>query len=366
MSSTNENGYDSAILKALPSEFKINDLPTKSALSQFRKRIDSRFFQDEVYKLNELVKNRRRTWNGRFVYAVDGIQFTLPRSEDIISNDYSGRKVSKYRESYMPKMFAVGALDVLNGTVKDFREHPTLNEPADALDMIPGLEEESLTIYDRMYCNKGIVRAHRASGNHFLFRLRKSVCKEMKVIFKGRKKRRTVVVEGVSVELFKIKNPKTGHYSYFATSLPPNEVDEKIIRGLYTLRWEVENTFRDFTRTIKLEQWHSKFINGIRQELWVAIWMYNFVKMKINNHFDPAKKAMDVVYSKPNFKLIFEWITLRLPKIFKGLRGFKKKLVELIDRSTEKRKRHSRSYPRELKSPGSPFPRRNTEWYGTN
>lgn len=94
--------------------------------------------------------------------------------------------------------------------------------------------------------------------------------------------------------------------------------------------------------------------------------MYNFVKMKINNHFDPAKKAMDVVYSKPNFKLIFEWITLRLPKIFKGLRGFKKKLVELIDRSTEKRKRHSRSYPRELKSPGSPFPRRNTEWYGTN
>lgn len=166
------------------------------------------------------------------MYAVDGIQFTLPRSEDIISNDYSGRKVSKYRESYMPKMFAVGALDVLNGTVKDFREHPTLNEPADALDMIPGLEEESLTIYDRMYCNKGIVRAHRASGNHFLFRLRKSVCKEMKVIFKGRKKRRTVVVEGVSVELFKIKNPKTGHYSYFATSLPPNEVDEKIIRGL--------------------------------------------------------------------------------------------------------------------------------------
>ena len=183
----------------------------------------------------------------------------------------------------------------------------------------------------------------------------------MRVIFKGRKKRRTIALEGMQVELFKIKNPKTGKYSHFATSLPKHEVDEKIIRNLYNLRWEVENTFRDFTKTIKIEQWHSKFINGIRQELWIAIWMHNFVKMKILNHFDPSKEAMKEEYSKPNFKLIFGWITSQLPKILKGLRGFKKMLVELIDRSMEKRERHSRSYPRELKSPGSPFPRNNAE-----
>ena len=36
-------------------------------------------------------------------------------------------------------------------------------------------------------------------------------------------------------------------------------------------RWEVENSFRDFTQAIRLEQWHSKFINGIRQELLAVI-----------------------------------------------------------------------------------------------
>lgn len=342
------------------------DLPTRSALSQFRKRVDFKFFRDEVYKLNQQGASKRKTWNGRYLYAADGIQFTMPRCEDVIAAGYSGRKVSKYRESYMPKMFAVGVIDVLSGIVKDFCEHATLNEPADAVSMVPGLEEESLTIYDRLFGSRELVSTHAASGNHFLFRLKKNVCSEMRVIFKGRKKRRTVDVRGVTVELFKIKNPKTGKYDCFATSLPKEEVDESIIRSLYNLRWEVENTFRDFTKTIKLEQWHSKKINGIRQELWVAIWMYNFVKMKILNHFDPSEKAMDVAYSKPNFKLIFGWITSCLPKIFKGLRGFKKMLVELIDRSMEKRKRHSRSYPRVIKSPRSPFPYRNTEWYGLN
>lgn len=343
-----------------------DELPTRSALSQFRNRIDFKFFRDKVYDLNEEGASKRKTWKSRLLYACDGIQFTLPRSVDILANEYSGRKVTKYRESYMPKMFAVGIVDVLSGMVKDFREHPTLNEHGDAVAMVPGLEAGSLTIYDRLYGSRELVSTHAAAGNHFLFRLKKSVCAEMKVIFKGRKKRRTVEVRGVAVELFKIKNPKTGKYDCFATSLPKHEVDEKDIRSLYNLRWEVENTFRDFTKTIKLEQWHSKKINGIRQELWVAIWMYNFVKMKILNHFDPSKKAMDVEYSKPNFKLIFGWITSRLAQVLKGLRGFKKMLVELIDRSMETRWRHSRSYKREIKSPRSPFPYNNTEWYGLN
>ena len=35
----------------------------------------------------------------------------------------------------------------------------------------------------------------------------------------------------------------------------------------------------------------------------------------------------------------------------------------LIKRSTEKRKRRSRTHPRELRSPASPYPYNNTEWF---
>lgn len=367
MSSTNENGYSTAILDSLTNELGVEELPTKGALCLFRKRVSYEYFRDEVYKLNAKSDRTRKKWKGYYLYSADGVQLTLPRSLDIVSNGYSGRKVSKYRESYMPKMFAVGVIDVINGIVKDFREHPILDEPADAIDMISGLEINSLTIYDRLYGNKKIIKAHKEAGNQFLFRLRGSVCKEMKPIFNTKKRKKlTVTVEDVVVHLFKIFNPKTKEYDYFGTSLPKSIISEKVVRKLYNLRWEIENTFRDFTKTIKLEQWHSKFINGIRQELWVGIWLYNFVKLKILDHFDPAKQAMKEEYIKPNFKLIFTWISSKLGEIFKRLRGFKKTLVELINRSLEKRRRHSRSYKREIKSPRSTFPYNNTRWYGLN
>jgi hypothetical protein len=60
-------------------------------------------------------------------------------------------KISKYRESYMPKMFATAVFDVINGLVKNIRENPTLDEISDAEDMLNYLEKNSLCIYDRLF-----------------------------------------------------------------------------------------------------------------------------------------------------------------------------------------------------------------------
>jgi hypothetical protein len=327
-----------------------------------RARVSFKFFQDLFIDLGNKRTPQRKTWKGLYVYATDGLQLTLPRTDDIIDAGYSGRKVSKYRESYMPKMFMTAALDVINGVVKDLREHPTLNEIADAEDMVRGFEDNSLSIYDRLYGCRKLIHVHHDCHNYFLFRLRKSVMKELKVIFKSKRKRLTVEVDGITVHLIKIFNPKTKEFDYFASNLPLRLVTEKTIRNLYNLRWEVENSFRDFTQTMKLEQWHSKSINGIRQELYLAMWLYNFVKMKILSKTNPAKDCMKTIYKKPNFKLIFGWVTSKLFEIFKGVRGVLKNLVELINKSMETRKRHSRSYRREIKSPASPFPYNNTRW----
>ncbi|NUM42224.1 MAG: hypothetical protein HUU45_11415 [Leptospiraceae bacterium] len=116
---TNHNGYLTAILQALSPVMKVFDLPVKSALSQIRKRISFLFFKDLFTEQNEKCDHYRRTWNGLYVYGTDGLQLTLPRSEDIVKAGYSGRKVSKYRESYMPKMFTCAVFDVVNGIVKD-------------------------------------------------------------------------------------------------------------------------------------------------------------------------------------------------------------------------------------------------------
>lgn len=362
VSGTNNCGYHSAILNSLSYFLKIVNLPVKSALSQIRQRISYKFFQDQFYNQNEKNKLKRKTWNGLYVYAVDGLQLTLPKSDDIIKANYNGRKVSKYRESYMPKMFLTAALDVINGVVKDAREYPTLNEVADAIDMVKSFEDNSLTIYDRLYCCRKLILEHNNQNNYFLFRLRKSVMQEMRLIFKCKSIRKTIEVDGVTIHLIKVKNPKTNEFDYFASNLPLRLVTEKTIRSLYNQRWEVEVAFRDFTQTIRLEEWHSKKINGIRQELWTAFWLYNYCKLKILLKLPAVKNRFSDHYQKPNFKLIFNYISTNIFSFLKRKRGLSKVIEELIDRTTEKRRRHSRSYKREIKSPMSPFPYNNTVW----
>ena len=359
---TNNNGYSIAIMNALSNEFDVSDLPHKSALSQYRQQISYEFFKDFFWDINERSNKSRKTWNGLYVYAVDGIQLTLPRSDDIIKAGHSGRKVTKYLESYMPKMFSTMTYEILNGTVKDIRENPTLNEIADAESMIENFEDNSLTIYDRLYCCRKLIIKHNDKHSYFLFRLKTNMFKEMRPIIKRKQKRMTVVIDGVTIHVIKIFNHSTQEWGYFCSNLPLRLVTEKTITKMYGLRWEVENSFRDFTQTIRLEQWHSKFINGIRQELYVALVLYNFVKLKILSRFDTAKECMKDVYRKPNFKLLFGWITSRLYKIFKGIRNVMKDFDELLVRSLERRKRRSRSYKREIKSPQSPFPYNNTVW----
>lgn len=63
---------------------KVIDLPVKSALSQIRKRISYLFFKDLFLEQNEKCHHYRRTWEGLYVYGTDGLQLTLPRSEDIV------------------------------------------------------------------------------------------------------------------------------------------------------------------------------------------------------------------------------------------------------------------------------------------
>ena len=345
---------------------KFKDLPVKSALSQIRGRVSFEFFEDKFKEQNELSKTKRKTWEGLYVYGTDGIELILPRTDDICDAGYSGRKVSKYRESYMPKMFVTACYDVISGTVKDIREHATLNEIADAHSMVKSLEDNSLSIYDRLYVSRELIQTHDSCHSYFLFRLRKSCIEELRVIYKTKRKRIAVEVDGITVHVIKIKNPKTGEWDCFASNLPLRLVKEKTVRKLYTLRWEVENAFRDFTQTIKLEQWHSKSINGIRQELYVALWLYNLTKLKILSKFGSAKECMKETYRKPNFKILFGWVAKNFVQICKGVRGVWKTFVELIGSTMETRTRHSRAYKREIKSPQSPFPYNNTKWHGLN
>lgn len=360
ISGTNKQGYFHALLSTF---LKPSLAPDKAAFSRLRKKISFLFFKETLIKLLLDFEGKRCLYKGLKIYAVDGLQLHLPRTDDIVRAGYSGRAVSKYRESYQPRMYVVHAYDVLSGVTKDLREAPYLDELHGAKNMVKDFEKNSLTMYDRLYISTGIILAHKRAGNYFLMRARRGSFKEVEAFYTSKKQRGTCVIEGVVIQMFKITNPITNKKDVYITNLPRRSwLSPDVIRRLYRLRWEVETSFKDLCDTMKLEQWHSKFINGIRQELYATFWLMNFVKIQMNKCYQRVKIVLSDVYLKPNFKLAISYVVNRFGDFIHKKRGLLKELKCLLENSTEKRFHESRSYPRQIKSAASPYPRNNTLW----
>ena len=167
------------------------------------------------------------------------------------------------------------------------------------------------------------------------------------------KRNQAVTIDGYEVHLIRIKNPKTNAELYFATNLPRSRFTNKEISELYTRRWDIETSYRDLTSTMRLENWHSKFVNGILQEIYVGLWTFNQLKL-IEFKEQPRSwhKKLSREYKRPCFKALLEWFTRAFINITtKFTRSCRKELRLIIERTMENRTRLSRSYPRVSKQP---------------
>lgn len=339
-------------------------MPHKSGLSQMRTRVSFQFFIHALTKLLAGAQDLRRTFRGYHVYAIDGFQAVLPRTADVLKHGYVGGAVGQYRETYYPKMYVSHCYDVLSEVTRDVRFSPQNEELSLAEEIVAKLEKNSITLYDRLYPSARLVVAHRDAGNYFLARVSSKSFKHASALLGLKIKRRTAVIEGVKVRFFKTRNPRTGEWGLFMTNLPVYWVEEQTVAALYGLRWEVENSFRDWVNTLKLEQWHSTKMNGILQEFYASLWLANYARIHIllqtqEKQIDP----LDPEYSKPNFKLILDTIIWRLKEIFlRAAHGLPQLIRTLIKRSTEIRKRRSRTRQRFLRGSPSPYPYNNQVW----
>jgi hypothetical protein len=299
---------------------------------------------------------------GLFIYAIDGQQHILPRTKDIVAQGFNGRATSKYRESYFPRGYLTHVFDVINGISRSFTFNPHLNEQADARNLLQCLESNSLTIYDRLYFSVKMVLAHIEHGSFFLMRCRSNCHIAVVRLLQSKKKTTTAKIGGRRILFIKIWNSNDKRHDVYATNLPNRFASRLLILQLYRLRWEVETSFKELTAITKSEQWHSKNYNCIMQELYALMWLINATKglMQIGGALplDPTKRR----YKKSNFKLIFNLLAQHLHELWYRFRELIAWLSDLVKESTEKRKRCSRRYPRQLRKPASPYPYKNTEW----
>ena len=358
VSGCNKQGYVSALLKS----FSTSTTPVKSSFCEQRKKVKFNFFKD---CFEDLIDNKddskKRLFKGLKVYGMDGIELHLPRTKDILANEYRGRRTYDHKtETYEPRMYTVQAVDVLNKVHKGFEQSSALDEINLAQRIIPSFEENSLCIYDRLYPARKIFDLHVENNNYFLIRCpRKGVVKPIQQFFKSKKRKTTFEYKGQTFRLVKIKSVDGDNV--FVSNLPANLFNKPNVSKLYQLRWEAENIFRDLTEVMQLEKWHSKSLNGILQEVYARLWLYNYSRIQMLKSKKKIKTNMLIKrrYCVPNFKVIYHFLRERISKILEGKRYLED--IEKISKLTgEWRKRYSRKYPRELKTAGSPYPRNNT------
>ncbi|MBK8203505.1 MAG: hypothetical protein IPK68_14660 [Bdellovibrionales bacterium] len=137
-------------------------MPAKSALSKKRGRVSFEFFKEQVD-------------DGIMKYEPHCPELTRPsglchrwrpvrtsRTEDILNQGYRGYPCADDKETHYPRMYVVHCYDVLGGVTKAFRYSNANEEMHNAMEIAVGLEEKSLTLYDRLFFCKDLVRSTKA------------------------------------------------------------------------------------------------------------------------------------------------------------------------------------------------------------
>ena len=355
ISSPKQTGYLSAMRKTWAiHEIELEDLPSKSSLSEARAEISFVFFRDSYEEQVSSIHAKLPRIKGFRVYAVDGDQLELPASEDILSYGYRGFQCKNGKETHYPRMYYTSKIEVCSGMVVDVRESIENDECKNAVDMATITDSSSITLYDRLHFSLKLAGAHKESKSYYIARLKvgSRVLLPLQEFVRSKRKAKLVCIEGLKIRFLRVKNNKTGEWMYLATNLPRSFFKIREIQWLYWRRYHIETVFRDLTATHSLGVWHSTKLNGILQEFYLQFYVHNcarFLVLQVGG-IEVIKDWKTGEYHRPNFKLIREYfldsLKLLLNQQFEKL---KNEISILIKKSTELRIYFSRLSPRQVK-----------------
>lgn len=344
-------------------------MPAKSSFSEYRNKVSYKFFEDNFIDHLAKIDSQRVTIRGFHVYAVDGDYLDVMPSDSLLKAGLRGTPCpGKTTETYCLKLYTVQAYDVVNGIIKKFEYSSKMGETTLAMKMVEQYEKNSIAIYDRLYCGYTAISAHVNAKNKFIIRAKfegegLTIQKQILRFSRSKEKSRWIIWKPtwqnrkdpkIKVRLVKVKNPITKKYIILITNLTERQFCNDEIGELYKRRWDVEGSFRDITATMKMEQWHSKNLNGILQEIFALFWLINTIKFNCFKAHIIAKKWLDRKYSKSNFKFVLNVFVDNIHLYFAkaGRRKLSAILHYCIQKTIERRERLIRSYPRVTRKRG--------------
>lgn len=286
--------------------------PTASAFVQARSKINIEAFEQLFYQTVP-SSNQHKQYKGYQILAHDGSDINIPYDENDPESHYTIGKFGKHVGS-----FHLNALyDPINKYYAsvDFQKIRQLDERSSLCQMVDEFtfEKPTIIIADRGYESFNVYEHIKKSGQKFVIRVKDT---KSNGFLKGLGLSRSETFDKeINLRLTrrqtnKIKSDKNYHFLHKKTHfdyLPPNSKESypfslRVVRiklsensyeslvtnldpfnfksedlkVLYHLRWGIETSFRELKYALGLNQFHSKKLEFIIQEIYARLIMYNF------------------------------------------------------------------------------------------
>ena len=349
---------------------------SKSAVCQARDRLGA----DPMRRIFALLCDAWSSGNSTDMFsdfrlfAIDGAQLRVPDSD---ANFYEfGKNGSRNGITAYPKVRLVASLDVRTRLLADASFGPVKKQESEMSEEIfARLPDNSICLLDRGY--QGNLRFWRivdqGINRHFVCRVRAATRfigtqplpdgSVLGYIDTGSPSQRKDPNLPRRLPVRVVEYRVAGHepVRIFTSLLDPFRFPGSAIANLYHQRWEVELAFKELKTDLldRREALRSRKPEGVRQELWGALIMYNLIRRRMHS----VAKAHGVSANRMSFHvssiLIYDFFLShsndpaigRLPERIA-------KLSEEIWRLHLPPRRSHRSFPRVVKIKMSPYLRK--------
>ena len=247
---------------------------------------------------HQTLRRTKRLILGLLPIGIDGSILHMPRSEDLIKEYGVPKDRFGIETRHYPQALLVTAWDLvrripLAWSLRTFAS----SERTALIDLLMQLPPNALLIVDRGYPSDVVFGAILDSGRHFVARM---VCSEgaswsevASFLASGKrdaivpvevgvgKSRRTVKLRMV-LRVFDVGRPhkhQKRETMVIITSVTDRTLTARKLCRLYGTRWGIESIYREMKAVAKIEQWHGRNVDFIRQELMLLLVWFCFAAM---------------------------------------------------------------------------------------
>jgi hypothetical protein len=225
-----------------------------------------------------LVDLNRQTWNGYFIYAVDGSKIALPVDKKLLA--YYG---SVGRGSKSPTAQGSILYDVLNDIIVDAAIEPIkVDERILAHRHIEAIKtvnegDDKLITFDRGYPSFKLIKKLEEEGLKYVMRVKSKFNQEIDAQVEDdgvvwlEKDGEKVKVRVVKVEL------DSGEIETLITNVHDSTLGVDDFKKLYFLRWGCELKYGILKNKLEIENFSSKTIDGVKIDFFASMYMANYM-----------------------------------------------------------------------------------------